>query len=73
MRALMGFGEAGFTSIAPTVLGDLYSPEDRTVVLALFYYAIPVGRYEQRLKTYAYFGHSRITTKRQNELFLRFG
>ena len=48
MRALMGFGEAGFTSIAPTVLGDLYSPEDRTVVLALFYYAIPVGRYEHR-------------------------
>ena len=47
MRALMGFGEAGFTSIAPTVLGDLYSPEDRTVVLALFYYAIPVGRWVQ--------------------------
>ena len=50
MRALMGFGEAGFTSIAPTVLGDLYSPEDRTVVLALFYYAIPVGRYREPLK-----------------------
>ena len=45
MRALMGFGEAGFTLIAPTVLGDLYKPKDRTVVLALFYYAIPIGRY----------------------------
>ena len=45
MRALMGFGEAGFTLIAPTVLGDLYKPKDRTVALALFYYAIPIGRY----------------------------
>ena len=44
MRALMGFGEAGFTLIAPTVLGDLYRSKDRTIVLALFYYAIPVGR-----------------------------
>jgi MFS family permease len=44
LRASMGFGESGFTSIAPTVLGDMYGPEQRTIVLALFYYAIPVGR-----------------------------
>eukprot|EP00094_Tigriopus_californicus_P007790 TCALIF_07502-PA protein Name:"Similar to spin Protein spinster (Drosophila melanogaster)" AED:0.16 eAED:0.16 QI:0/0.75/0.55/1/0.75/0.77/9/69/476 len=42
-RAAIGFGEAGFTSIAPTVLGDLYANEGRSIVLALFYFAIPVG------------------------------
>ena len=46
MRASIGFGEAGFTSIAPTVLGDLYGDDQRTIVLAIFYYAIPLGRYE---------------------------
>lgn len=43
-RAAIGFGEAGFTSIAPTVLGDLFHDSGRTIVLALFYFAIPVGR-----------------------------
>eukprot|EP00095_Tigriopus_kingsejongensis_P002484 maker-scaffold64_size435223-snap-gene-0.6 protein:Tk02484 transcript:maker-scaffold64_size435223-snap-gene-0.6-mRNA-1 annotation:"GI19157" len=42
-RAAIGFGEAGFTSIAPTVLGDLYADEGRSIVLACFYFAIPVG------------------------------
>ena len=45
LRAAIGFGEAGFTSIAPTVLGDLFKDGKRTIVLALFYFAIPVGRY----------------------------
>jgi len=40
---LIGFGEAGFTSIAPTVLADLFTEEGRTAALALFYFAIPVG------------------------------
>ena len=43
-RAAIGFGEAGFTSIAPTVLGDLFQGPKRYIVLALFYFAIPVGR-----------------------------
>ena len=43
-RSAIGFGEAGFTSIAPTVIGDLYGEERRGIVLALFYFAIPVGR-----------------------------
>ena len=43
-RASIGFGEAGFTTIAPTVLSDLYGDQDRALVLALFYFAIPVGR-----------------------------
>ena len=43
-RASIGFGEAGFTTIAPTVLSDLYGDKDRALVLAVFYFAIPVGR-----------------------------
>ena len=43
LRAAIGFGEAGFTSIAPTVLGDLFGQRQRSIVLALFYFAIPVG------------------------------
>ena len=43
LRAAIGFGEAGFTSIAPTVLGDLFNDSKRSIVLALFYFAIPVG------------------------------
>ena len=44
VRALIGFGEAGFTVIAPTLLADLFSDSQLTMVLALFYYSIPVGR-----------------------------
>ena len=36
-------GESAFSTIAPTVLGDLFSDETRTVVLGLFYLAIPIG------------------------------
>lgn len=43
VRALIGFGEAGFTVIAPTLLADLFSDSQLTMVLALFYYSIPVG------------------------------
>jgi len=43
LRSAIGFGEAGFTSIAPTVLGDLFEGSQRSIVLALFYFAIPVG------------------------------
>eukprot|EP00096_Caligus_rogercresseyi_P008223 TRINITY_DN26710_c0_g1_i1.p1 TRINITY_DN26710_c0_g1~~TRINITY_DN26710_c0_g1_i1.p1 ORF type:complete len:467 (+),score=76.24 TRINITY_DN26710_c0_g1_i1:30-1430(+) len=42
-RTAVGFGEAGFSTIAPTVIGDLFSNELRSVVLAGFYFAIPVG------------------------------
>lgn len=43
MRAAIGFGEAGFSSIAPAVLGDMFGEERRTAVLGLFYLAIPIG------------------------------
>ena len=44
LRSAIGFGESGFTSLAPTVLGDLFDSAKRSIVLALFYFAIPVGR-----------------------------
>jgi len=43
LRSAIGFGESGFTSLAPTVLGDLFDSSKRSIVLALFYFAIPVG------------------------------
>ena len=44
MRALVGIGEASYTTIAPTILSDLFVKEMRSKALAIFYFAIPVGR-----------------------------
>jgi len=43
MRSLIGFGEAGFSVIAPTVLSDMFNDSRLSMVLAMFYYSIPVG------------------------------
>merc|ERR1711911_572938 len=40
MRSFVGIGEASYSTIAPTIIGDM-----RSKMLALFYFAIPVGRY----------------------------
>eukprot|EP00056_Hartaetosiga_gracilis_P020993 m.22241 g.22241 ORF g.22241 m.22241 type:complete len:380 (-) comp8819_c0_seq3:355-1494(-) len=42
-RGLVGIGEASYATIAPTIIADLYPPEIRTVMLSVFYFAIPVG------------------------------
>ncbi|XP_029691859.1 protein spinster homolog 1 isoform X1 [Takifugu rubripes] len=42
-RGLVGVGEASYSTIAPTVIADLYVKETRTNMLSLFYFAIPVG------------------------------
>ncbi|XP_022380469.1 protein spinster homolog 3 isoform X3 [Enhydra lutris kenyoni] len=42
-RGVVGIGSASFSTIAPTVLGDLFVREQRTRVLAVFYIFIPVG------------------------------
>lgn len=42
-RGLVGIGEASYSTLAPTIIADLYSKERRTQVLSLFYFAIPVG------------------------------
>lgn len=43
MRAIVGIGEASYTTIAPTILSDLFVKEMRSKALAIFYFAIPVG------------------------------
>uniref|UniRef100_A0A8C6M1G5 Protein spinster homolog 1 n=1 Tax=Nothobranchius furzeri TaxID=105023 RepID=A0A8C6M1G5_NOTFU len=42
-RGLVGVGEASYSTIAPTIIADLYIKEKRTNMLSLFYFAIPVG------------------------------
>ncbi len=42
-RAAIGFGEAGYATLAPAILSDLFSRRWRARVMALFYLATPVG------------------------------
>ena len=42
-RALVGIGEASYSTIAPAIISDLFRKDSRSRVLALFYFAIPVG------------------------------
>uniref|UniRef100_A0A8C9P3M9 Sphingolipid transporter 3 (putative) n=1 Tax=Spermophilus dauricus TaxID=99837 RepID=A0A8C9P3M9_SPEDA len=42
-RGVVGTGTASYSTIAPTVLGDLFVKDQRTRVLAIFYIFIPVG------------------------------
>ncbi|RZF42670.1 hypothetical protein LSTR_LSTR001465 [Laodelphax striatellus] len=42
-RALVGVGEASYSTIAPTIISDLFVHDMRSKMLALFYFAIPVG------------------------------
>lgn len=42
-RALVGVGEASYSTIAPTLIADLFVNEMRTRMLAVFFFAIPVG------------------------------
>lgn len=43
LRALVGVGEASYSTIAPTLIADLFVGELRTRMLMIFYFAIPVG------------------------------
>ena len=43
MRALVGVGEASYSTIAPTIIADLFESQMRSKVLGFFYFAIPVG------------------------------
>lgn len=42
-RGFVGVGEASYSTVAPTIIADLYSKARRTQMLALFYFAIPIG------------------------------
>lgn len=43
LRALVGIGEASYSTIAPTVIGDLFTGAKRTTMISAFYIFIPVG------------------------------
>lgn len=43
MRAIVGIGEASYSTIAPTIISDMFVKEARSKCLAVFYFAIPVG------------------------------
>ncbi|XP_076364573.1 protein spinster homolog 1-like [Tachypleus tridentatus] len=43
LRAFVGTGEASYSTIAPTIIADLFFSSMRSKMLALFYFAIPVG------------------------------
>ncbi|KAL4713991.1 hypothetical protein ACJJTC_005622 [Scirpophaga incertulas] len=42
-RGLVGIGEASYSTIAPTIISDLFVGNLRSKMLAFFYFAIPVG------------------------------
>uniref|UniRef100_A0A0A9XUN5 Protein spinster n=1 Tax=Lygus hesperus TaxID=30085 RepID=A0A0A9XUN5_LYGHE len=42
-RSLVGIGEASYSTIAPTIISDIFVSDNRSKMLALFYFAIPVG------------------------------
>lgn len=42
-RGLVGIGEASYSTIAPTLISDLFVGAMRSKMLAMFYFAIPVG------------------------------
>ncbi|VDQ02172.1 unnamed protein product [Trichobilharzia regenti] len=42
-RCFVGVGEASYSTLAPTILADLFVGDTRTKVLGLFYFAAPVG------------------------------
>lgn len=46
LRGMVGVGEASYSTIAPTIIGDLFSGAKRSAMICLFYIFIPVGRLE---------------------------
>ncbi|XP_033073815.1 protein spinster homolog 1 isoform X4 [Trachypithecus francoisi] len=42
-RGLVGVGEASYSTIAPTLIADLFVADQRSRMLSIFYFAIPVG------------------------------
>lgn len=42
-RALVGIGEAGYATVAPSMIADLFAPSERGRKLSWFYLATPVG------------------------------
>ncbi|XP_068577462.1 protein spinster homolog 3 isoform X3 [Cebidichthys violaceus] len=43
LRAMVGIGEASYSTIAPTIIGDLFVGTQRSAMICVFYICIPVG------------------------------
>jgi len=39
----VGIGEASYSTIAPTIISDMFVQSQRSYMLMVFYFAIPVG------------------------------
>lgn len=42
-RAFFGFGQAAYVTISPSLIADSFTAEKRSLMLMLYYFAIPVG------------------------------
>ncbi|VDK83891.1 unnamed protein product [Onchocerca ochengi] len=43
LRGVVGIGEASYSIVAPTIIGDLFTASTRSRAVMFFYFAIPVG------------------------------
>lgn len=43
IRATVGIGEASYSTVAPTIIADLFKDDKRKVMNGIFYSAIPIG------------------------------
>nr|XP_046267688.1 protein spinster homolog 3 isoform X2 [Scatophagus argus] len=43
LRAMVGIGEASYSTISPTIIGDLFTGTQRSTMICVFYIFIPVG------------------------------
>uniref|UniRef100_UPI0037E77AF4 protein spinster homolog 3 isoform X2 n=1 Tax=Semicossyphus pulcher TaxID=241346 RepID=UPI0037E77AF4 len=43
LRGMVGIGEASYSTIAPTIIGDLFTGAQRSLVICVFYIFIPIG------------------------------
>ena len=44
LRGVVGIGEASYSTVAPTLIADLFTGDMRSRMLSVFYFAIPAGR-----------------------------
>lgn len=45
LRGVVGVGEASYSTVAPTLIADMFTGQLRSYMLMIFYFAIPVGRF----------------------------
>lgn len=64
---LVGIGEASYSTVAPTIISDLFAKNLRSRMLAAFYFAIPVGRFV--LREFFYIRVTRTNTHTNVVLF----